>query len=118
LGQWPVTGSNYWLAAALAGFVVGLGTLFRPGSAAPSLNRIPRPGRHSSAPGKFKRLVLTLALMGFGFAIPLVPWSVRNARTLHEFQPLTPKDATLPGELDPKGFMAWERTWLYRVRDC
>ncbi|PMX27506.1 hypothetical protein C1Y26_35155, partial [Pseudomonas sp. MPR-R2A7] len=28
-----------------------------------------------------------------------------------------PKDANLPGELVPKGFMAWERTWLYRVRD-
>jgi hypothetical protein len=56
--------------------------------------------------------------MGCTCCVPLVPWAIRNAVTLHEFQPLAPKDATLPGEIDPKGFMAWERTWLYRVRDC
>jgi hypothetical protein len=55
--------------------------------------------------------------MGFACALPLVPWTIRNAVTLHEFQPLAPKDTNLPSELDPKGFMAWERTWLYRVRD-
>ena len=49
--------------------------------------------------------------------MPLLPWTIRNAITLHEFQPLAPKEANLPGELVPKGFMAWERTWLYRVRD-
>jgi len=31
---------------------------------------------------------------------------------------LAPKDTTLPSEVDPKGFVAWEKTWLYRVRDC
>ena len=56
--------------------------------------------------------------MLLGAALPLVPWTIRNAVTLHEFQPLTPKDTNLPGELVPRGFMAWERTWLYRVRDC
>ena len=55
--------------------------------------------------------------MGLSCLLPLLPWTLRNAITLHEFQPLTPKDATLSGELDPKGFMAWESTWLYRVRD-
>jgi hypothetical protein len=118
LGQWPVTGRNYWLATVLAGIVVGLGTLFRPEAplllATAFLVLAVIPLRR----GEFKRLVLTVALMGFAAALPLVPWTIRNARTLHEFQPLTPKDATLPGELDPKGFMAWERTWLYRVRDC
>jgi len=118
LGQWPVTGSNYWLAAALAGFVVGLGTLFRPEAPLLLLTAFLVLAAILLRRREFKRLVLTLALMGFGAALPLIPWIVRNARTLHEFQPLTPKDATLPGELDPKGFMVWERTWLYRVRDC
>src|SRR6266581_1158564 len=31
---------------------------------------------------------------------------------------LAPKNSNLPGELVPYGFMAWEKTWLYRVRDC
>ena len=64
-----------------------------------------------------KRWLLLCFLMCMGCALPLVPWTIRNAITLHEFQPLTPKDTTLPSELDPKGFMAWEKTWLYRVRD-
>src|SRR5262249_44765292 len=25
---------------------------------------------------------------------------------------------TLPSETPPRGFMAWERTWLYRLSDC
>ena len=50
-------------------------------------------------------------------AMPLVPWAVRNAVTLHEFQLLAPKNSNLPGELVPYGFMSWEKTWLYRFRD-
>src|SRR6202140_5556047 len=118
LGQSPLTGSNYWLAAALAGFVVGLGTLFRPEAPLLLVTAFLILAVVLLRRGEFKRLFLTVALMGFAAALPLVPWTIRNAVTLHEFQPLTPKDATLPGELDPKGFMAWERTWLYRVRDC
>jgi len=43
---------------------------------------------------------------------------VRNAVTLNEVQFLAPKDLNLPGEPVPKGFMGWEKTWLFRVRDC
>jgi hypothetical protein len=118
LGQWSVTGRNYWLAAALAGFVVGIGTLFRPEAPLLLATAFLILAVVLLRRGEFKRLLLTFALMGFATAMPLLPWTIRNARTLHEFQPLTPQDANLPGELDPKGFMAWERTWLYRVRDC
>jgi len=47
----------------------------------------------------------------------LLPWAIRNAVTLHEFQPLAPRNSNLPGELVPSGFMSWEKTWLYRFRD-
>src|SRR5216683_9744 len=57
------------------------------------------------------------ALLGLACAIPLVPWTIRNAVTLHEFQLLAPKNSNLPGELVPYGFMSWEKTWLYRFRD-
>jgi hypothetical protein len=63
------------------------------------------------------RWLKTAALMGALCAAPLVPWTVRNALTLHEFQPLAPKNSNLPGELVPYGFMSWEKTWLYRFRD-
>ena len=118
LGQWPLSGSNYWLASGLAGFAVGLGTLFRPEAPLLLVTAFLILAVVLLRRGAFQCLVLTIALMCFAAALPLVPWTIRNALTLHEFQPLTPKDATLPGELVPKGFMAWERTWLYRVRDC
>jgi hypothetical protein len=118
LGRWSVTGRNYWLVSALAGFVVGFGTLFRPEAPLLLATAFLVLAVVLLRRGEFNRLLLTVALMGLAAALPLVPWTLRNARTLHEFQPLTPRDATLPGELDPKGFMAWERTWLYRVRDC
>jgi hypothetical protein len=118
LGQWPLSGSNYWLAAGLAGFVVGLGTLFRPEAPLLLVTVFLILAVVLLRRGEFQRLVLTIAFVSFAAALPLVPWTIRNASTLHEFQPLTPKDASLPGELIPKGFMAWERTWLYRVRDC
>jgi hypothetical protein len=118
LGQWPLNGRNYWLAAALAGFTVGLGTLFRPEAPLLLVSAVLILAVLLLRRREFKRFLQTVALTCFAAALPLIPWTIRNAVTLHEFQPLTPKDATLPGELDPKGFMAWERTWLYRVRDC
>src|ERR1700719_1223106 len=118
LGQWPLSGSNYWLGSRVSGFAVGLGTLFRPEAPLLLVTAFLILAVVLLRRGAFQCLVLTIALMCFAAALPLVPWTIRNALTLHEFQPLTPKDATLPGELVPKGFMAWERTWLYRVRDC
>jgi hypothetical protein len=58
------------------------------------------------------------ALTAAGCVLPLAPWAIRNAVTLHEVQFLSPKNSNLPGELVPYGFMAWEKTWLFRFRDC
>jgi 4-amino-4-deoxy-L-arabinose transferase-like glycosyltransferase len=56
--------------------------------------------------------------MMLGCLVVLSPWALRNWVTLGEPQFLAPKNSNLPGELVPYGFMAWEKTWLYRVRDC
>src|SRR2546427_5546854 len=56
--------------------------------------------------------------MALGCLMILSPWALRNKVTLGKVQFLAPKDSNLPGELVPKGFMAWEKTWLFRVRDC
>jgi hypothetical protein len=112
------TGKGYWTLSALAGLVVGIGTLFRPETPLLLITTLAVMGFWMVRHGEWKRWLLTALVMGCACAVPLVPWGIRNAVTLHEFQPLAPKDATLPGEIDPKGFMAWERTWLYRVRDC
>jgi len=100
-----------------AGLLTGLGTLFRPETPLLLATALLVLGFFLLRARKFLRFARISFLLLIGAAVPLVPWIIRNAVTLHEFQPLTPKDANLPGELVPKGFMAWEATWLYRVRD-
>jgi hypothetical protein len=111
------TSKGYWVLAALTGLVVGTGTLFRPETPLWLFTSLVLLGLWMLRQGEWKRWLLTGLLLACTCAVPLLPWVLRNAITFHEFQPLAPKDATLPGEIDPKGFMAWERTWLYRVRD-
>lgn len=57
-------------------------------------------------------LGLAGALVALISLAPLVPWTVRNWRTLHEFQPLAPRYATEPEEVTPRGFNRWARTWM------
>jgi hypothetical protein len=104
--------------AALAGFVVGVGTLMRPETPLVLVTTFVAFGFWMLPRGAAKRWLILCLVMGIACAAPLVPWTIRNAVTLREFQPLAPKDTTLQSEVDPKGFMAWEKTWLYRVRDC
>jgi 4-amino-4-deoxy-L-arabinose transferase-like glycosyltransferase len=120
--EWPrmewTSGKGYWGWVALGGLVVGVGTLFRPETPLLLATTMVLLGLWMWWRGETKRFVLSAVLMACACAVPLLPWIVRNAITLHEFQPLAPKDTMLPGEVIPKGFMAWERTWLFRVRDC
>jgi len=109
---------GYWALVALSGFVVGVGTLFRPESPLLLVTTLALLAYGLLRRGETKRFVLTVGLLACTCALPLLPWAIRNDETLHEFQPLVPRNTMLPGEVDPMGFMAWERTWLYRVRDC
>ncbi len=54
--------------------------------------------------------VSVLAVAGCG-VLPLVPWTARNWRTFHVFEPLAPRYATDPGEFVPLGFQRWFRSW-------
>lgn len=51
-------------------------------------------------------------LLGVISLLPLVPWTVRNWRTLHQIEPLAPFYAQLPGEYVPVGFNRWSKTWV------
>ena len=103
--------------AAFAGFVVGLGTLMRPETPLLLITTFVVLAFWMLPRGHARRWVRLCVVMGIACGVPLIPWTIRNAISLHDFQPLAPKDTTLPSEVDPKGFMAWERTWMYRVRD-
>jgi hypothetical protein len=64
------------------------------------------------------RWIRVVAVLATSCFLPLVPWGIRNMITLHEPQFLAPRDSNLPGELVPRGFMNWEKTWLFRISDC
>jgi Dolichyl-phosphate-mannose-protein mannosyltransferase len=66
--------------------------------------------------GRNRQRMLSIATAGIivaGIALaPLVPWTIRNFRTLHHFQPLAPRYATDSDELAPVGFNRWAKTWI------
>src|SRR6202011_1722089 len=116
--------------AALAGISAGFGTLIRPET--PLLLMAAcvvlawhflRGGQWSKLlskqwPKQWREMIRIFVFMAAGCLLPLMPWAIRNALTLHEAQLLAPKNSNLPGELGPFGFMTWEKTWLFRLRDC
>jgi 4-amino-4-deoxy-L-arabinose transferase-like glycosyltransferase len=42
----------------------------------------------------------------------LIPWTIRNYRVFHIFQPLAPAHGEMSGEFLPRGYLAWVRTWI------
>ena len=113
-GHWS---EDFRFFAPAAGLAAGFGALFRPETpllllAAWISNAFLL--RH----GKAMHLLRIMGFTTLGCVLPLVPWAIRNALTFHEVQFLTPKYSTLPGEIVPRGLMAWESTWLFRVKDC
>ena len=44
--------------------------------------------------------------------VPLVPWTIRNWRVFHVFQPLVNPAALDPGETEPAGLDRWMSTWI------
>ena len=64
---------------------------------------------HSKA---ISRVFIAGTLFSFAFVLVLVPWTIRNARVFHLFQPLAPSHGEMPGEFVPRGYDQWVRTWL------
>jgi hypothetical protein len=114
--SWRLANDYRWLAASAA-LLTGVGALFRPEAPLVLMACWMVLGIALIAQRETTRWIRTVVGMGLVCVIPLVPWAIRNAVTLHEFQLLAPKNSNLPGELVPYGFMSWEKTWLYRFRD-
>ena len=71
------------------------------------------PKRYPGTKPKLFRRRIFAALIVTAFALaPLAPWTVRNLRTLHHFQPLAPRYANETDELVPRGFNRWVKTWI------
>ncbi len=101
-----------------AGCITGVGTLFRPETPILLGVAVLVFGALYFTEKKVRRWFSVSLALGLGCLIVLSPWALRNMVTLGKPQFLAPKYSTLPGELTPYGFMAWEKTWIYRLRDC
>jgi len=114
----------------LIAVAVGYGILLRPDEALlavavfPAMLWISYKHRHSLATTQTSTgthaVIITLlpACLCMALALsPLVPWTIRNAHTMHVFQPLAPRYASDPGEAIPSGFYRWFRTWGVEFAD-
>ena len=107
----------WWIAS---GLIAGLAVFFRPDSglfaaAIGSTLMLSVVVGNRLAASKFVRLrtaMVSAALFSLAFCLVLVPWTIRNRRLFHVFQPLAPAHAEMPGEFVPRGYLLWVRTWL------
>jgi hypothetical protein len=108
----------FWIAT---GITCGLAVLFRPDSglfaAAIGLTLIVSAIANWS--NEVSRLLVRMlkaipsaALFTLAFCLVLVPWTIRNRRLFHVFQPLSPAHGEMPGEFVPRGYLLWLRSWL------
>jgi hypothetical protein len=123
---------GWWGAAGLMG---GAATLFRPDSAifigaigtsllvlaAAQALAIARSQPSSRLAFTSVRLPAAQAMLSglaltAGFAVALVPWTIRNARVFHVFQPIAPEGAGMPGEFSYSGYISWLKTWVDDVK--
>ena len=58
------------------------------------------------------RVLLSGMILSLAFMFVLTPWTIRNARVFHLFQPLAPSRSEMPGEFVSRGYFLWLRTWL------
>ena len=99
-------------AWAWCGLAVGAGVLLRPDGGMlliALLAWLTWRFFHSDAKLRVFKAALLAGIFTF---VPLAPWAIRNAITLHEFQPLAPATGTAPDEYYARGFVRWFRTWV------
>ena len=66
----------------------------------------------ASGPARRREFALGALLLGVVSLAPLAPWTVRNYRVFHVFQPLVTTHANDPGEYLPLGWERWLKTWV------
>ncbi len=59
-----------------------------------------------------QQIVAAGLLVAFFALAPLLPWTLRNWRTFHEFHPLAPRYMQESSEYVPRGFDRWQKTWV------
>lgn len=106
----------WWIAT---GLLAGLAVTFRPDSglfAAAIGGTLMLSALVSRNAGPFftrmRAAILSAAIFSIAFCLVLVPWTIRNRRVFHVFQPLSPAHGEMPDEFVARGYLLWVRTWL------
>jgi hypothetical protein len=96
----------------LGGALVGVGTLVRPETPLLliAVGLVLTFRWHHRA--DWSKLALAASWMAVGLLLPLMPWAVRNARTLGRIEFLAPRYAQTQGDFIFRGFHEWTRTWM------
>jgi hypothetical protein len=106
-------GSAAWKAWLICGMALSAGIQLRPDGGillgAIGLFLLWRMG---TQPGQRVRLLGAGSLLLTMAIVPIVPWTLRNWREFHRFEPLAPRYASDPDEFVPTGFDRWMRTWI------
>jgi 4-amino-4-deoxy-L-arabinose transferase-like glycosyltransferase len=99
---------------ALSGLITGIGVLFRPdvGLVTASIGVFALVKLFRRQTHRWQQTILAGAVLSAAFILALAPWTIRNWRTLHVFQPLAPMNANMPGEFVPLGYHRWLKTWM------
>jgi hypothetical protein len=113
----------------IAGVIGGLAVMMRPDSglflaaigltlvgtsiwSAATRRRYESADKSAHSKTSFARVMASGAALSFAFILVLAPWTIRNWRVFHLFQPLAPAHGEMPGEFVPRGYELWLRTWL------
>jgi Dolichyl-phosphate-mannose-protein mannosyltransferase len=102
----------HWGAVLALAFAWSYGALLRPDGALLAVAFFPALifyGRSSLGLVRSLRIGLLCGLIS---VLPFAAWTWRNWSTFHVFQPLAPRSATDPGELQAPGFQRWTKTWI------
>jgi 4-amino-4-deoxy-L-arabinose transferase-like glycosyltransferase len=99
---------------AISGLLTGIAVLFRPevGLVTASIGLLALVRLFRRTTQRWRRTLLATSALAIGFIFILAPWTIRNWRTLHVFQPLAPLNANMPGEFIPLGYERWLKTWM------
>jgi 4-amino-4-deoxy-L-arabinose transferase-like glycosyltransferase len=99
---------------AVSGLITGVAVLFRPdvGLVAASIGVLAIVKVFRQDARRWRKTILAGAVLSAAFLLALAPWTIRNWRVLHVFQPLAPLNANMPGEFVPLGYQGWLKTWM------
>ncbi len=114
LERWREAGARWNRWVWVTGFALAYAVLLRPEQGLLAAAVVPAmlwlAWKKNGAEGRMAALA-PVAAAALCVVLPLAPWTVRNWRTFHVFEPLAPRYATDPGEPAPLGFQRWFRTW-------